>query len=279
MSPAAGRVCLIVNGDDFGLSDAVNEGVARAHLEGVVTSTTIMVGGPAFADALARLDDLPALGVGIHLTLCGGPAVLNAAAAPTLINDAGLLPADAAAFVRRYFLGAIKTADVRAELEAQWARARDAGLRLTHFDSHQHLHNLPGVAALTLDLASRCGVRAARLSACGLWPPARGWLGRQWALRFYAESFGARARRAGFKLPAGLVGQEIAGALTPERIINKISSLPPGTRELLCHPGTAREPGDPPPFHRPGDLAAVTAPEVRAALEERAVRLVNFAAL
>jgi len=67
---------LVVNADDFGRSKAVNQAVVRAHLEGVVNSASLMVTGQAVEQAveLARLN--PSLGVGLHLVLVRGRAVL-----------------------------------------------------------------------------------------------------------------------------------------------------------------------------------------------------------
>lgn len=271
-------VRLIVNADDFGGSAAINRGVERACREGIVTSASLMAGGAAFDDAAARLEDFPELGVGVHLTLSAGRAVLEPGAAPTLISPAGALPENAAAFVRGYFSGKISSAEVRAELAAQLAKVLGAGVRVTHLDSHQHLHNFSGVAGVVVDLAREFGVRAVRSSRCRLWPPGRRWLSRQLALRLYAEAFGARARRAGLKMPDGLEGQEWAGGLTAERLAATVARLGPGTWELLCHPAAA-DGADADGYDRGGELAALTAPAVRAGLEEAGVRLVNYAAL
>ncbi|HUV87755.1 MAG TPA: ChbG/HpnK family deacetylase [bacterium] len=271
-------VRLIVNADDFGASVAINRGVERACREGIVTSASLMAGGAAFDDAAARLDDFPELGVGVHLTLSAGRAVLEPGAAPTLISPAGALPENAAAFARGFLSGKISSAEVRAELAAQLAKVLGAGVRVTHLDSHQHLHNFSGVAGVVVDLAREFGVRAVRSSRCRLWPPGRRWLSRQLAVRLYAEAFGARARRAGLKMPDGLEGQEWAGALTAERLAATVARLGPGTWELLCHPAAADD-ADADGYDRAGELAALTSPAVRAVLEEAGVRLVNYAAL
>ncbi|UCH79312.1 MAG: ChbG/HpnK family deacetylase [Candidatus Coatesbacteria bacterium] len=271
---------LIVSADDFGASAAINRGVARACREGIVTSASLMAGGEAFEEALALVDDLPQLGVGAHLTLVAGRAVLPPARAPTLVSGDGSLPAEAGAFARSFFGGKITLADVRAELGAQLARLLAAGVRLTHLDSHQHLHHLPGVAAVVAELAREFGVRAARLGRCRLRPRGPRWWGRQLGLRFAAEAFGRLARRAGLRTPDGLVGHAWAGRLKADRLTAVMAELPPGTWELICHPaeaGTEAEAAE--GYDRPGELAALTATEVAAAREEYGVRLINYAAL
>jgi len=270
---------LIINADDYGAGVNVNDGVVLAHRDGVVTSASLMAGGAGFEDAVRRLDDFPALGVGVHLTLCAGPPVLNKGRAPTLIGEGGRLPADAAAFGGRFIRGAIRLEDIRAELEAQVGRVRDAGINITHFDSHQHLHNLPGVADVVIALARRFGVRAVRASRCRVWPPGRGWFARQLLLRVNAEAFMATARRAGLKTPDGLLGQGEVGRLTPASILRDVTAIPAGVWELLCHPATANEPEDDAAMDRGGELATLTDEALREGLRERGVRLLNFAAL
>jgi len=57
---------LIVNGDDFGLSAGVNEGIVKAHTDGVLTSTSLMVLAPAAAQAARAATEHPELSVGLH---------------------------------------------------------------------------------------------------------------------------------------------------------------------------------------------------------------------
>lgn len=58
---------LIFNGDDFGASRGINDGILRSHTEGVLTSTSLMVNMPATEEAADLARDLPKLSVGIHV--------------------------------------------------------------------------------------------------------------------------------------------------------------------------------------------------------------------
>jgi chitin disaccharide deacetylase len=60
---------LVVNADDLGLSPGVNRGIARAHLEGIVTSASLMVRQPAAYHAAELVQELPDLGIGLHVDL------------------------------------------------------------------------------------------------------------------------------------------------------------------------------------------------------------------
>src|SRR5438128_6027437 len=79
---------LIVNADDFGMSEAVNEAIIRAHREGVLTSTSLMVTGDAAEQAVRLAKENPGLAVGIHLVAVMGRSVLPHSEIPTLVDEA-----------------------------------------------------------------------------------------------------------------------------------------------------------------------------------------------
>jgi len=69
-------VRLIVNADDFGISDSANRAIERAHREGILTSASLMVAGDAAAAAVQIARNNPRLGVGLHSVLVCGRSVL-----------------------------------------------------------------------------------------------------------------------------------------------------------------------------------------------------------
>jgi predicted glycoside hydrolase/deacetylase ChbG (UPF0249 family) len=116
--------CLVVNADDFGLSDGVNAGILRAHREGIVTSASLMVRAPAAADAAERAAAHPELTVGLHVDL------------GEWFEDA-----EGEWHARYTVVDTSDGAAVVAELERQVARFRElVGRDPTHMDSHQHVH-------------------------------------------------------------------------------------------------------------------------------------------
>ena len=117
---------LAVNADDFGFTRDVNRGIVEAHLQGILTSTTLMATGPAFDDAVGLAKEHPTLDIGCHLVLVG-----DASYPPTV---AKLIQAVALKRIRVYD-----------ELAAQVRRILDAGLAPTHLDTHKHTHLLPPV--------------------------------------------------------------------------------------------------------------------------------------
>ena len=131
---------LIVNADDFGQSDGINRGVARAHEQGILTSASLMVRFPAAAGAAAYAHEHPALSVGLHI-------------------DLGEWRYDDGAWRPIYELPAKTSDEVAAEVERQLGAFRElVGADPTHLDSHQHVHREDPLHTIALELATELGV-------------------------------------------------------------------------------------------------------------------------
>jgi predicted glycoside hydrolase/deacetylase ChbG (UPF0249 family) len=132
---------LIVNADDFGRSEAINAGVMRGHLEGIVTSASLMVRHPAAAEAVAAARESARLGLGLHLDLCEWEIVAGEWRSTYLAVDTDDRPA------------------VEREVEHQLDRFRSlAGTEPTHLDSHQHVHREEPVRSVAVEAAGALGV-------------------------------------------------------------------------------------------------------------------------
>jgi predicted glycoside hydrolase/deacetylase ChbG (UPF0249 family) len=132
---------LIVNADDFGLSEGVNRGIIEAHAHGIVTSASLMVRWPAAAEATNLAGVNPALAVGLHVDLGEWYYVDGDWRARYEVVDL----ADAAA--------------VTLEVSSQVERfVRLVGRPPTHIDSHQHVHNDPVVRPIVARVGRTLGV-------------------------------------------------------------------------------------------------------------------------
>ena len=132
---------LVVNADDFGHSAEVNQGVVRGHVDGIVTSASLMVDGDAAEAAAARASDHPELGLGLHL-------------------DLGEWELRDGAWRARYVT--VDTDDVFAvadEVERQIRRFRElVGHDPQHLDSHQHVHRDEPVRTIARRWAEAIGI-------------------------------------------------------------------------------------------------------------------------
>ena len=275
---------LIVNADDFGLHAAVNRGILTAHTEGIVSSTSLMAGGAAFDDAVRIAKQCPQLGVGVHLTLVGASPLLPVAEVSSLLEEAGDFYGSYPLFIKRFLRGKIRLAEVKRELAAQIDRVRMAGIQPSHLDSHQHLHVLPGIGGLVLDLARRFSIRAIRIPAepvafIGATPATVGRLAGRGGLTMLANLFRQQAAAAGIRTSDHFYGMLAGGQLTEPAILAILRRLPPGDSELMTHPGFADESladafrWD---YQWDAERQALTAPAVRALLAERQIRLISF---
>jgi predicted glycoside hydrolase/deacetylase ChbG (UPF0249 family) len=132
---------LIVNADDFGLSPGVNEGVARAHEEGILTSASLMVRFPAAAAAVEYARTAPRLSLGLHVDL--GEWVFRDGDWQTVYEVVSLDDPDAV------------VDEVGRQIETF---RRLTGRDPSHIDSHQHVHNWPSAVRSFNTLARALGV-------------------------------------------------------------------------------------------------------------------------
>lgn len=155
---------LIVNADDFGLDENINNGIIKGYQDGFITSTSIMPSADFFTQAVKLAKDNPRLGIGIHLTLVGGIKPLtNSAKVKTLVDKNGCFYSDYILFMKKYFLGKIDKNEIKMELEAQIRRALSENINVTHIDSHQHLHVLPGITEIVVGLCQKYNIKRVRL--------------------------------------------------------------------------------------------------------------------
>ncbi|MBA3913124.1 MAG: ChbG/HpnK family deacetylase [Acidobacteriales bacterium] len=235
---------LIVNADDFGLTRGVNRAIAQAHREGVLTSATIMANAAAFADAVETSQANPSLGIGCHVVLVDGKPLLPRAEISSLLPDDHEFQPSLGRFAVNASLGRIRESDIEAEAVAQISKLQQAGLRVTHVDTHKHTHMFPAVLAPLLRAARACGVKAVR----NPFDPA-GWrmlrahpeLWKRWGevavLRALQGGFLRSVRAAGLKTTQGTAGVVVTGTMTPDSLRGTLQNLQDGVWELVCHPG------------------------------------------
>ena len=272
-------VSLIVNADDFGISEAVNRGIVEAHERGIVTSTSIMATGPKFEHAveLARLH--PSLAVGVHLVLTEHRPLIGSSAAASLVRPDGAFEPHLKQLLTRRLRGRVTLAEVRRELDEQIRRVRAAGIAVNHLDGHQHVHVLPGVAQVVAELAAAHGIPAVRYPAERI----RGYMLRspeharrvveQAALNVFCASSPLRRWRRSDEF----VGFYFGGRLDEANLETVLAGLPKqGTVELMCHPGhedmKARADWQ---YAWAAERDALTSPRIRALVLARGMQLVS----
>jgi hopanoid biosynthesis associated protein HpnK len=283
---------LIINADDFGFTSGVNHAIVEAHKRGVVTSSTLMASGSAFAEAIAAARAAAQLSVGCHVVLIDGEPVLPAEQVGSLTDGDGhrRFRENLKGFAARALAGKIHPEQIAAEAAAQMRKIQSAGLRLSHFDTHKHTHLFPQILRPLLKAAEQCGIRALRnpfgprmplrsgelLARPNLWTR----FAQVRLLRRFAGKFREAVDRAGFVTPNGTLGIAVTGTLD-ETLFHAIARIiPDGTWEFVCHPGyhdadlnTAktrlRE-------SREIELRVLTMPAARQILEREGIELISY---
>jgi len=157
------RRFIIINGDDFGFSSGVNRAIIKAHEQGVLTSTSLMVTGQAFEEAVGLAKAHPHLAVGLHLVLAKGKAVLPPSQIPHLVDEKGNFSNAPSRAGLHYQLNAEARQELRLEIRAQLEKFCETGLRLSHVDGHLHLHSHPVVMSALVELADEFKIEVIRL--------------------------------------------------------------------------------------------------------------------
>jgi len=227
---------LLVTADDFGLTDGVNSGIVRAHVDGVVTSASLLAVGSAYDGAVELARRTPSLAVGVHLAAVGeDPPLLSPAEVPSLVGASGGFPLSYRSVLRSAALGRLDPCDVRREFRAQIERVRGEGLTVTHLDTHQHLHLWPVIGRIVVDLALEYGIPAVRLPRSHRHSP----LGL--GVRALAGALATRLAAAGLRYTSDFAGLDEAGALdlAMPRVLAGLARRGRPTAELNAHPGEA----------------------------------------
>jgi predicted glycoside hydrolase/deacetylase ChbG (UPF0249 family) len=244
---------LIVNADDLGRTEGINEGVFDAHRRGVVTSATMMVNYPSARRVAVLSRDNPGLGIGLHVALSGGVPALPPEHLRSLVDAKGRLPA------KPEGLAAAEPAEVLAEARAQLKRFREImGRDPTHFDSHHHSHReVPAVLEAVVTLAWETGL----------------------PVRNASPAMAERLRREGVPTTDHFVDEFYGDGATLNDLIGIVEDLPLGTSEIMCHPAVVdaelrSSSGYAEPRAR--ELDVLTHGAVRQAVQRSGVRLIHF---
>jgi predicted glycoside hydrolase/deacetylase ChbG (UPF0249 family) len=269
---------LIVSAAGLGLHEAINRGILEGQEEGIVTAASIVACGKAFEHACRLVEKRRQLDLGIQLTLVEERPLLGPDVLKTLAPK-GVLPKS----YRQLFLGLVKGRidldEVAQELDAQIQRVLQAGLTISHLDSHQHTHFFPQLRSVLFRLAEHYEIRGVRAGARVV--PSR----TKFSLFLgpLAKSVQRAARSRNMVTPDTLWLPSPTGRSTGLTLATVIPKLPAGVTEVVVHPGVDQGALDREypawGFKWRQELAAVKATDVRDALSRSNVQLARYSEL
>lgn len=222
---------LIINADDYGYFSCVSRGILQAAKSGKLTATGVMANSPDLLAQLRWLENVDNLDLGVHLNLSYGRP-LTTAMAEKLTASKSCFPG-VYAMTLMIITGRISINTVRDEWRAQIEACQ--GRSLLFLNSHEHIHMLPPLYKLTLELAEEFRIPHVRLTAAD-------WSGLQVGkagLRNVLMQGMQTINQFRFKHQAPIfLGLNPSGKLNFLYLEKIFANLQPGkTYELMCHPG------------------------------------------
>jgi hopanoid biosynthesis associated protein HpnK len=273
---------LIINGDDFGASTGINRSIVRACQEGILTSCSLMVGEEGFHEAVGMARDTDGLAVGLHLVAVKGKSVLSPLQIPSLVDGERNFPTDPVKAGLHYYLSKKAREDLALELRAQFERFLETGLRLSHVDSHLHLHLHPVLFESALELCREFGVRHMRVPdddpsmVKGFQGRlSRGQMGTSLLFGFFTRRMKATLKGRGMVFPEQVFGNLMTGRMSKAYVMYLLDHLPAGDYELYLHPDRA-EGVTAAGSQRQREFSILMDPDVKARIIERQIGLIHY---
>jgi chitin disaccharide deacetylase len=283
---------LIVNADDFGLTESINCGIIAAHRNGILTSASLLANGPAFDEAIASSQHVPQLSVGVHLNISEGTPISLATHISTIVNGSGELYLKPLQLWVRILKRQINVDHIYTECRAQIRKVFEASIGPTHLDGHLHMHVLPQLSRMVIALAHefhipwvRCPTEDLEATLPLLWKIGGGVPALQRSAIAYAVASSARRlkeelRIAGLACPAAFLGLAHTGFLDTQALSALLALVPDGATELMCHPGytsaQVESLGGELTHQRETEVLALTAREVKETVRSLGIGLTSF---
>ena len=145
---------LIINADDFGLTDEISDAIIHVFKIGNLTSTSLMTNMPSSSYAIKLAKENPGLAIGLHFNISEGKSSFGVSS----LTDSNGFFKDKMRLIWNIFFNRINFKDIKKELYCQYNYLKKAGISPTHLDSHQHIHMNPKVFKIAADFAKEKGL-------------------------------------------------------------------------------------------------------------------------
>jgi predicted glycoside hydrolase/deacetylase ChbG (UPF0249 family) len=233
---------LIVTGDDFGISQEINNGIIESFQIGILRSTALLVNAPKTLEAVSLARRNPGLEVGLHLSFVEG---ITLSRGKSLIDpiryfeESDCLLRHWTIFLKKLITNQINLRELEVELEMQILKFLEFFPSIPFINSTQHIHLFPVVNKIFLKLCQKYKIKNIRVplnpynltltNKRSLFFVAMCILGRYF--RYLSIDYGP------FNFPDAFLGFNSAGHLSSQDIKLEISNTKGKIVELMAHPG------------------------------------------
>ncbi|MDX2082722.1 MAG: ChbG/HpnK family deacetylase [Rickettsiales bacterium] len=145
-----------INADDFGISAGVNTAIEEMFQKQKLNSASLIFGCGFFDEAITIAKNNPDLKIGLHFNLSSGKAAFKHQQPSLLVDEKGQFKNG---FLQLLLLSIFKKEqllkEISLELEAQISAIISLGLKLNHIDSHRHVHFIPRIFQIVVEIAAK----------------------------------------------------------------------------------------------------------------------------
>jgi predicted glycoside hydrolase/deacetylase ChbG (UPF0249 family) len=228
---------VIINADDFGLVRGVNEGIVKAHREGILTSATLMANMPGFDQAVEMSGANPELGVGVHLNILRGQPLSPAQKVPSLLSKELRFIPNVSRLLYRMTLRQINFEEVEREFRAQMERVLSAGINPSHIDSEKHIHLIRPLFRIVLKLAKEYKINRVRFikECCISRRPAQ--MLKSMFISLSSVSMAKKMTFEGVRSTDWFYGVCDSGRISGSKLQRSLQRAKEGVTEIMVHPG------------------------------------------
>jgi chitin disaccharide deacetylase len=268
---------IIINADDYGISPGTSRSILNLLETEKIHATSVMTASPHWKNwGTAISDHFDTADIGLHFTLTEFT---------TLAENRVFGNGNFASLLARSYSGRISHNDVTSEFFRQWDNfVRVVGRPPSHIDSHQHIHQLPGVLGPLLSAIKEVGgssppyVRTCNEKADTIWK--RGVSSSRAGLFALAgHRLEKLARKNGLRVNNGFSGiYDFETTRDYGKLMSCFLKLVSANTILLCHPGQddADYPHDPIASARKAEYKFFLSPQFSQMLNEHKVRSGRF---
>lgn len=153
---------IIINADDLGAGLGINNAIFELMAQKKVTSATLLASGPYLNDAVANLSAFPQCSFGVHLNVTEYEPLTSTEHLEVLLDDKGCFGGEDRFRTARMTPRLAHA--IYVELSAQIERLLRLGVKVSHIDSHHHVHTLPKMFPVLKRLQGRYGLRKVRIT-------------------------------------------------------------------------------------------------------------------
>lgn len=225
---------LIVNADDFGITESITKGILSGIDNGIISDTSLMANGEAFNSAVSAFKERGIRHVGMHFSIVDGESPLAAKEDVSVLLKDGVFPISAKPlhlFLKTFLVSRQIKRAVQCEFKAQIQKIHNAGLIVSHLDSHQHIHTFYGISDVLVDMCVQYKIPFIRV------PTSQSKDFTSLLFRLFSFRL-KRLAEINNVTPVKAVGYDTTGINTKLTIRNNIHQIKSyEVAELMVHPG------------------------------------------